>query len=99
MLRFENVAMPETAATGVVPDRVAPPVPAPLTMPTATLAVPAVRLPSASRIATCTAGLIVLPAVRVLGWTTNESRVAAPAATAKVELVAVARPVDDAVSA
>src|SRR5213078_609344 len=62
MLRFGNVATPETAAAVVVPDSVPPPALEPsvtLTLP----AKPVATLPSASCAVTCTAGVIAAPAV------------------------------------
>src|SRR5437870_702807 len=76
MLRFETVATPFTAATLVVPARVPPPGLVPIAMVTVPVK-PATVFPAPSCAATCTGGEIGLPAVVVLGWTTNASRVAA----------------------
>src|SRR6266851_1469980 len=75
MLRFENVATPFTAATLRVPDSV----PAPGFVPMSTVIVPrkvVSVVPTLSWAATFTGGAIELPAVVVLGWTVNTTRVA-----------------------
>src|SRR5512140_588389 len=70
MERLENVATPATAATVVVPDNVPPPGLAPIA--TVTFAVELVTVfPNASCTATCTAGLMALPAVALVGCTMN----------------------------
>src|SRR5437870_4770681 len=93
MLRFETVATPFTAATLVVPARVPPPGLVPIAMVTVPVK-PATVLPASSCAATCTGGEIGLPAVVVLGGTTNASRVAAGvgAVMLNVALVALVRP-------
>src|SRR5512140_997356 len=76
MDRLENVATPATAVTVVVPDNVPPPglVPIAIVM----LAVEVVTvLPNASCTATCTGGLIAVPAQMLVGWTVQASRSAA----------------------
>ena len=92
MLRVENVATPATAATVVVPDKV----PAPGLVPSATVTFPVNPLavfPWASRTVTWTAGVIVAPAVVLLGGTVKTSWAAGPGVMSKVVLVAPARPV------
>src|SRR5712691_6986284 len=92
MLRVENAATPPTAVTVGVPDSDPPPglVPiAAVTLPVNPVAV----LPSASRAVTCTAGVIVAPAVVLVGCTVNTSWLAVPAATLKPALVAELSPV------
>src|SRR2546428_13990142 len=78
MLRFAKLATPATAAAVAVPASVPPlgfvPI-ATVTLPVNPLAV----LPWASRTVTCTAGVIVAPAVVVVGCTVKTSCVAAPA--------------------
>src|SRR6266850_7603121 len=92
MLRPGNVATPPTAATLAVPDSVPPPAFVPIA--TVTLAVKAVTvLPRASRAVTCTAGVIGLPAVVLVGWTEKTSSVAAPDVTLKAALVLGGTPV------
>src|SRR5438093_7380489 len=91
MLSVENVATPATAATVVVPDNVPP---AGL-VAIATVMLPAKPVavfPSASRAVTCTAGLIVAPAVVVPGGTVNASWLAAPGTMLKATLVVPERP-------
>src|SRR5207253_6557821 len=87
MLRFGNVATPETAAAVVVPDSVPPPALEPsvtLTLP----AKPVATLPSASCAVTCTAGVIAAPAVALVGCTLKTSALGAPAMTLNAALVA-----------
>ena len=87
MLRFGNVATPETAAAVVVPDSVPPPALEPsvtLTLP----AKPVATLPSASCAVTCTAGVIAAPAVALVGCTLKTSTLGAPAVTLNAALVA-----------
>src|SRR3989442_1549268 len=97
MLRFAKAATPLTAATVVVPGR------APLAglVPIATVmlvvAVVAV-LPWASWTVTCTAGVIAAPAAVLLGCTVKTSFAAAPALMLNAVLVALVRPVADAIS-
>src|SRR2546429_148601 len=79
MLRFANVATPETAAAVAVPESVPPPALGPsvtFTLP----AKPVATLPSASWAVTCTAGVIAAPAVALVGWTLKTSTLGAPAA-------------------
>src|SRR6266545_550524 len=75
MLRFEKVAIPFTAATVFVPDRIPP-----LGFAPKAILIESVKLvtvlPESSCAATRTAGEIGLPAVAPLGWTVNASRVA-----------------------
>src|SRR3954467_6400559 len=76
MERLENVATPLTADTVAVPDSVPPPGLVP--MATVMLAVELVTvLPNASCTTTCTAGLMALPAVALVGCTVKASRFAA----------------------
>src|SRR6185369_10020694 len=80
MERLENVAMPETAATVVVPERV--PADGFVPIATVTLAVepgnPAVTtLLHASCTATCTAGLMAALKLVFVGWTVIASFAAA----------------------
>src|SRR6266550_5898540 len=92
ILRPENAATPATAVTLVVPERV--PLPGFAPVATVTLpANPAAVLPWASRAVICTAGVIVLPAVALLGSTVKTSCVAAPDVMLKAALVAPVRPV------
>src|SRR5688500_2079450 len=91
MLSPEKVAMPLTAATVVMPDRV--PLPALVPMPTEIELVALVMVcPAACWMATWTAGAHAVPAVTGPGWTTNASRLAGAAVTEKGVLVAAARP-------
>src|SRR5213595_2265277 len=97
MLRFGNVATPETAAAVVVPDSVPPPALEPsvtLTLP----AKPVATLPSASCAVTCTAGVIAAPAVAVVGCTLKTSTLGAPAVTLNAALVPPPIPAAPAVS-
>src|SRR5512143_4316579 len=94
MLKVENVAIPATAPTVVVPRSVAPLVPDPEVM--ATLTLPAndgTTFPAASCAATCTAGVMAAPATVVTGGTVKTSFVATPTVTSNAALVAVGRPV------
>src|SRR4029453_17708355 len=76
MERVENVAMPATADTVVVPDSVPPPGLVPIA--TVTLAVELVTvLPNVSCTVTCTAGAIATPATALDGWTVKASLLAA----------------------
>src|SRR6185436_17536275 len=75
MDRLENVATPLTADTVVVPESVPPPGLVP--MATVTFADELVTvLPNASCTVTCTAGLMALPAVALVGCTVKASRLA-----------------------
>src|SRR6185295_13556023 len=75
MERLENVATPLTAATVAVPDSVPPPGLVPIA--TVMLAVELVTVfPNASCTVTCTAGLMALPAVALVGCTEKASRLA-----------------------
>src|SRR5207302_1448136 len=82
--RLLNVAVPATAALGVVPLSVPPPGLVPMATPT--LAVLLVRLPNWSRMRTVTAGVIVAPAFALLGCTPKASWLAAAALIVKVLL-------------
>ena len=87
MLRFANVATPFTAATLVVPESVPPPgfgLSATVTVPVNPVAV----FPCASCAVTCTAGVIAVPAVVLLGWTLNTSWLTVPDVTLNAALVA-----------
>src|SRR2546427_232053 len=96
MLKSAKVATPATAATVVVPDRLPPP--GLFAIATVTLALkPVAVLPKASRAITSTWGVILAPAVAVLGCTLNSSSVAGPANTRNAALVD-ARPVAVAVT-
>src|SRR6266702_3882279 len=87
-----KVATPPTAATVKLPERVPPagfvPI-ATLTLPVK----PGTVLPSASCAVTWTAGVIVVPAVVLVGWSVNASRVAVPLVMLKGALVAALSPV------
>src|SRR6266851_1502958 len=72
MLSVENVAMPLTAATVTAPESVPPLVLVPIPSVTLFVAVGTV-LPSASWIATCTAGVSAAPDVAPLGCTRKPS--------------------------
>src|SRR2546430_1540628 len=91
MLRVENIATPLAAATVVVPAR-APPrgfVPiAAVTLPLNPVAV----LPCASWTVPCTAGVIVAPAVVLVGCTVNTSWLAGPGVMVNGADVAPAQP-------
>src|SRR5438132_11037649 len=97
MLRLEKVATPLTAATVVVPARVPLAGLVPIASVMLVVAVVTV-LPWASWIATCTAGVIAAPAAALLGDTVERSLGAAPAPMLNALLVALVRPVADAVS-
>src|SRR2546428_1375750 len=87
MLRFANVATPETAAAVAVPESVPPPALGPsvtFTLP----AKPVATLPSASWAVTCTAGVIAAPAVALVGCTLKTNALRAPAMTLNAPLVA-----------
>ena len=97
MLKVENVATPLTAATLVVPDRVAPPG----FTPSATVTVPVksvATLPWASRAVTCTAGVSVAPAAVFVGCTVTASWVAAPAVTVTTAVCVAVTPAIEAVT-
>src|SRR2546426_12430870 len=97
MLRFANVATPETAAAVVVPESVPPPALEPivtLTLP----AKPVATLPWASCAVTCTAGVIAAPAVVLAGCTLKTSTLGAPAVTLNAALVPPPTPEAPAVS-
>src|SRR5436309_15795084 len=97
MLRFAKVATPLTAATVVVPERV--PLAGLVPIATVMLVVAVVTaLPWASWTATCTAGVIAAPATALLGGTAKTSFAAAPTPMLNAMLVALARPVPDAIS-
>ena len=96
--RLLNDATPATAATVVVPTRVAWPGLVPIAM--TTLPVNAVAtLPKASSAETPTGGAITAPAPDVTGCAVKVSALAAAGAMANAPLVALARPVAVAVSA
>src|SRR2546428_12769696 len=87
MLRFANVAPPETAAAVAVPESVPPPALGPsvtFTLP----AKPVATLPSASWAVTCTTGVIAAPAVALVGCALKTSTLGAPAVTLNAALVA-----------
>src|ERR1041384_5077462 len=93
----ENVAMPLTALTLVVPARLPPPGFVPIE--SVTVAVDDVTVfPEASWIATVTDGEMVAVDDAVVGCCTNATLLGAPTATLKAELVAPVRPVAAAVS-
>src|SRR5438876_27188 len=92
MLAAENVATPATAATGPPPDSVPPPALVPRARVTGPVKPVAVLLLASSAV-TCTAGVIVAPAVVLLGCTENTSCVAVPAVILNAVLVPVAGPV------
>src|SRR5213594_2889435 len=92
MLKLENVATPDTAATLAVPASVPPPG----FVPIATVTVPVnpvTVFPRASCAVTLTAGVIARPAVAFEGCTVNTSCAASPAVTLNVALVPVVSPV------
>src|SRR5437667_196092 len=97
ILRSKNVATPLTAATGLVPLSVPPPGLAPSAKVTSPVK-PVATLPRASSARTFTAGLIWRPAIVVLGCVPNTSCIAVPAVIVNELLVAVLKPVADAVS-
>src|SRR3954464_1209235 len=87
MERLENVATPLTAATVAVPDSVPPLGLKP--MATVMLAAELVTtFPNESCTATCTAGLIAVPAVVLVGCTVKASREAPAGAMLKAAEVA-----------
>src|SRR5712692_5086698 len=92
MLKFENVATPATALTGFVPVSVPPLGFVPIVRVIELVAVVS-RLPNWSSTSTCTAGVILAPAVVVVGCVTKLSLVAAAAVMLNPVLVAGARPV------
>src|SRR5438874_11427239 len=77
MLRVENVATPLAAATVVVPAKAPPPGFVPIAAVTLPLN-PVAVLPCASWTVTCTAGVIVAPAVVLVGCTVKMSCLAGP---------------------
>src|SRR3989442_8763269 len=90
MLRVENVATPLAAATVAVPARTPPAGLAPIaavTLPVNPVAV----LPCASSAVTCTAGVIVAPAVALVGCTVNTSWLAGPGVMVNAVDVAAVR--------
>ncbi len=93
-VRSENSATPATAATVVAPPSTAPLVPVPGVSASVTLVVAVLTvLPNPSCTVTRTAGASVTPAAVVAGGcTVNASRVAAPAVTPKLALVADVSP-------
>src|SRR5436189_264607 len=97
MLRFEKVATPLAAATVLVPARVPFAGLVPIASVMVVVAVVTV-LPWASWTATCTAGVIAAPAAALLGCTVKTSFAAAPALMLNAVLVALVRPVADALS-
>src|SRR5438874_1365041 len=97
MVRFANVATPLTAATVVVPARVPLPGLVPIATVTGLVAVVTV-LPWASWTATRAAGVFAAPAAALLGCTVKTTLAAAPALMLNAPLVALVRPVADAVS-
>src|SRR3954465_1467027 len=97
MDRVENVAMPATADTVLVPDSVPPPGLVP--MATVMLAVELVTvLLNASCTVTCTAGVIDAPAISSVGWAVNASLAAAAGLMVNAELDAPVSAPDAAVS-
>src|SRR5687767_14260642 len=97
MERLENVATPATAATVVVPDNVPPPGLAPMAGGASSRERVTV-FPNASCTATCTAGLIAIPAVALAGCTVKASRDAAAGLTLNADDVAPVSGADAAVS-
>src|SRR5437667_11882992 len=90
MLRVENVATPLAAATVVVPAKAPPPGFVPIAAVTLPLN-PVAVLPCASWTVTCTAGVIVAPAVVLVGCTVNPSWLAGPGVMVNVAGVAPRR--------
>src|SRR5258706_352341 len=91
MERFEKEAMPETAATVVVPESVPPPGFA--TMAMVTLADdPVTVLPKLSWTVTWTAGAIEVPAAALVGWTMKASLFAAAGVMLNAAEVAAVSP-------
>src|SRR5713226_3187499 len=97
MLKFEKVATPLAAGTASVPESVPP---AGLE-PKATVTVP-VKLgtifPNASRALTATGGVMVAPAVVLLGWPVNISAVTGPAVTVTAAVCVTVTPLIAAVT-
>jgi hypothetical protein len=84
----EKIEMPAEAGTVVVPDRMAPAVPVPGVIATVMFPAKLVAvLPNASCAATRTDGLMLAPAVVVVGCTVKASRVAVPGVMLKALLV------------
>src|SRR6266566_563927 len=91
MRKSPKLATPLTAATLVVPPRVAPPG----LLPNDTDTVPVnagTGFPAGSSAVTWTAGVIVWPATVVAGWPVNATCVAEPGLIAKDSLVAPVSP-------
>src|SRR5438034_10612576 len=91
MLKLENVATPDTAATLAVPASVPPPG----FVPIATVTVPVnpvTVFPRASCAVTLTAGVIATPAVALDGCTENTSCAAEPGRASSSERVHVVSP-------
>lgn len=95
--RFENVAMPLTAFTDVVPESVPPDGFVPIAIEIDAVEVVTV-LPAASWIATVTAGVMDEPATTLVGCCTKATLAAAPTVMLNVELVAPDKPEEDAAS-
>src|SRR5713101_4000635 len=99
MLNVAKVATPPTAATVVVPARVAPLVPVPAAIATVTLPTKVgTKLPKASCALTCTAGVIVAAAGVVVGCTVNASTLAAAGVMLKAVLATAGSPLAVAVN-
>src|SRR3954464_9413089 len=96
MERLEKVATPATATWLVVPERVPPPGLVPMAI--VTVAVELVWFPNASRMLTCTAGVMAAPAAAFDGCAVKASCEAGPGETLKGLEVAPARPGEAAVS-
>src|SRR5260370_40552836 len=93
MLSVAMAATPPTAGSVVLAARVAPGIPVTGEMATVTLAAKSeTGFPPASSAVPCTAGVIVLPAVVLVGFTENDSFVAGPSEISKGVLVAAATP-------
>src|SRR5260221_14686068 len=91
MLKSLKLATPATAGRVASPESVPPPG----FVPSATVTLPAnpvAVLPKASRAATWTAGVIVAPALVLVGSTLNTSSAATPGAMLKAVLVPQAPP-------
>ena len=84
--------MPSTAATVVVPDRVASASPVPPVIVTVTLPGDAARLASASTMWTTGWVEKAVPPVALLGWVMTAPALASPASTEKDELTAAVKP-------
>src|SRR6266480_4652856 len=97
MLSVANVATPATAARDVVPESVPPPGLVPMATVTLPVKVGSV-FPRASCAVACSGGVIVAPAVALLGATANTRCVAAAAVMLNAALVAPLGPVAAAVS-